>query len=299
MPTIYPKVFLGVALIIAGPLLLTCKKDKQRHPQKEPPPNTEADSARTEATVNSQPTAQANKPSGPMGTIRGVVKFTGEAPKMPLINNGSDPVCAQNKLYAQTILVAGSGDNQTLKNALVRVKPHTVPGWVPDTPVEINQSQCMYQPRIQAGVVGQQMLVYNVDATAHNVHVRAGEIGDRQGAVALLNRQQPKKSPGSKNKSKPIAMVIADHPVIRLKCDLHGWMNGYVVVSDNPYHAVTGEDGHFEFKAPVGSLTIQAWHEFYGLKEQTVEVTQDTVSELTFSFNATADNPIAKRTKSN
>ncbi len=290
------KAFLAVALTIAGPLLLSasCKKDKQRRPQKEPESIAEADSVGAGSTVNTQPIRTAQS-SGPMGTVRGVVKFTGTAPKMPLINNGSDPVCAQHKLYAQTILVAGSGDNQTLQNSLVRVKPHTVPGRVPKTPIEIKQTQCMYQPRIQAGVVGQQMLVYNVDATAHNVHVRAGEIGDRQGVVALWNRQQPKATPGSQ----PIATVIADHPVIRLKCDLHGWMNGYVVVSDNPYHAVTGEDGRFEFKAPVGSLTIQAWHEFYGLKEQTVEVTQDTVSELTFSFDAMADNPIAKRTQSN
>ena len=118
---------------------------------------------------------------------------------MPMIRNGTDPVCAQTKLRAETIVV---NDNKTLLNALVRVKPGTVKAWTPSEPVVIRQEQCMYRPRVQAGVKGQALQVFNTDDTAHNVHARGGQIGDRQGADALWNRQQVKVS----RSAQPIAL---------------------------------------------------------------------------------------------
>ena len=222
-------------------------------------------------------------PSGPRGTIRGVVKLSGAAPEMPLINNGSDPVCAQRKLRAETILRNQDG---TLNNVVVRVKPGSVPAQKPDAPVVVKQHECRYVPRVQGAVAGQELLVYNGDETSHNVHVRAAEIGDRQGAEALWNRQQPKKSAGLP----PIKSVVENRPVLRLKCDQHGWMSGFLVISDNPFFTVTGENG-FSLVVPAGDVVLQTWHEFYGLKEIKVTVAEGQTETIDFGYDAIADNP--------
>ena len=278
---------------VLGPMM-SCKKNKERRVVDSTEPSGGSGSAG--APVGETKVPKPTKAAGPMGTVRGVVKFNGKAPVMPLINNGSDPVCAKTEIYAETIVVnapreaaanGGSG-TQTLRNALVRVKPKTVAGYVPSTPVEVKQVNCMYRPRIQGGVAGQKLLVHNTDGTAHNVHVRAAKIGDRQGAEALWNRQQP-------SGAQSIQSVVEDIPVMRLKCDVHGWMSGYVVVSDNPYHGVSGDDGNFEFVAPAGNLKIEAWHEFYGLKELEVDVPENGSVTIQFVFDADADDPIKSR----
>ena len=41
---------------------------------------------------------------------------------------------------------------------------------------------------------------------------------------------------------------IKDKPeVVRITCDLHSWMVGWVVVAAHPFYAITGADGQFAF----------------------------------------------------
>ena len=279
-----PAFRIALLAAFALPLAVGCKKSEERR-------RVEGNSGSAGSSTGSAtaPTPAATRPAGEYGKVRGTVKITGEAPSMPMIRNGSDPVCAKDKMAAETILV---NDNATLRNALVRVKPGTVPAWTPSDPVKIRQEKCMYRPRVQGGVVGQRLEVHNTDDTSHNVHARGGQIGDRQGADALWNRQQVRVS----RSAEPIVSKIEDIPVMRIKCDLHGWMVGYVITSDNPYHAVTDAAGSFELEAPAGELTIQAWHEFYGLKEATVTIEGGKTSDVTFSFDAQADNPYGQKT---
>jgi len=280
--------FLAIALLLAA--TASCKGEKQRREVGggEPTNGSSASSSNSKNDNSILESAPPAKPKGRSGTLVGVVKLTGDAPEMPLINNGSDTICAQKKLRAETILV---GANNTLTNALVRVKPGTVPAWTPETPIVVKQDACMYRPRIQGAVAGQDLIVYNRDETAHNVHVRAAKIGDRQGAEALWNRQQPKVSSGLP----PIREKVKDHPVMRLKCDQHGWMSGYLVVSDNPFSTTSGDDGSFELDVPTGELTVEAWHEFYGLKEATVTIEEGKTARVEFTFDAVADNPTASK----
>jgi hypothetical protein len=73
---------------------------------------------------------------------------------------------------------------------------------------------------------------------------------------------------------------------------MHGWMNAYVVLSDNPYHATTGADGTINIaNAPVGTYEVQAWHAFYGTKTAQVTVEEGKTAEVEFTYDAEADNP--------
>jgi hypothetical protein len=62
--------------------------------------------------------------------------------------------------------------------------------------------------------------------------------------------------------------------LIRFKCDVHAWMYAYVGVVSHPYFAVSGTGGTFEIaNVPVGTYTIQTWHERFGSLTRPVRVT--------------------------
>ena len=52
---------------------------------------------------------------------------------------------------------------------------------------------------------------------------------------------------------------------VRVSCSLHPWESAWLVLRDDPYMAVSDEDGKFEIKnLPTGKLTFQVWHEHAG-----------------------------------
>jgi len=69
---------------------------------------------------------------------------------------------------------------------------------------------------------------------------------------------------------------------VTLLCNVHPEMEGYVVVLDNPYFAVSAKDGSYAIKdVPPGKYTLKIWHE--KLKGQ------DVVVDVPEKQNATAD----------
>src|SRR5438132_1289246 len=51
----------------------------------------------------------------------------------------------------------------------------------------------------------------------------------------------------------------------QLKCDVHNFMTGGIFVADNPYYALTGDDGSYEIKdVPAGTYTVATWHQAAG-----------------------------------
>jgi len=215
------------------------------------------------------------------GNIKGRINLLGSPPPMPFLKRGADPVCASKRMRAETIVV---GAKQGLANVVVRIKPGTVPSTpLPKTPVIVDQSDCMYRPRVQNGLRGQQVEVRNSDATTHNVHARHLPFGRRQGIETIVNRAQPA--------GVSMQFELGEEPVAKLKCDYHGWMQGYIVVSDNTYFTVTQPDGSFHLKGlPLGKHTLELWHEYYGLKEMKVDIQKQT--EFNATFDAQKDDPM-------
>lgn len=61
---------------------------------------------------------------------------------------------------------------------------------------------------------------------------------------------------------KPAKPVVFDKPgVAALGCNVHDWMEAYVLVVDTPYFAKTGADGRARILGvPAGAYRLKLWH---------------------------------------
>ncbi len=50
------------------------------------------------------------------------------------------------------------------------------------------------------------------------------------------------------NEGQRIPVELKRPGTVRIDCDAHGWMEGWIYVVDNPYYAVTGADGKFTIR---------------------------------------------------
>lgn len=207
-----------------------------------------------------------------LGTVRGTVRFEGAVPEPVLLPVGGNAECSAlhaSPPASEEVLVRDG----RLQNAFVYVKrglDKYVFDW-PRTPVTISNEKCIYRPRVAGAQVHQPIRFVNGDPTLHNVHVFASKGEDNYNLIG-------KGSEAVKKFREPDVMV-------RLKCDIHPWMVGYVGVVPHPYFAVTGPDGAFELKGvPPGEYTIEAWHEKYGTKTGKIKLDPRGVAEVEFVF---------------
>jgi plastocyanin len=169
----------------------------------------------------------------------------------------------------ETVIAGADG---SLANVFVHLQGSfpTVP--VPTEVVLIDQRACSYIPHVVGAQVGQIVRVRNSDPGLHNVH---GVSGDSDAF----------------NVGQPLAGMTSDfrmktEGILRLQCDVHGWMLAFVGVSSHPYFAVTGAPGTFEIRdVPGGSYTIQAWHELYGPLTLNVRVEANRVADVDFAYS--------------
>ncbi len=75
--------------------------------------------------------------------------------------------------------------------------------------------------------------------------------------------------------------------MVKLGCDKHPWMKGWVVVTDSPWFASTGETGSFEIKnVPPGNYVLEAWHEKLGTRTAAITVKPAEATKVMFSYSA-------------
>jgi plastocyanin len=190
------------------------------------------------------------------GSIMGKVTITGAAPKLgPQVRNKDPKVCGANGVDESLIVGAGGG----VKNAVVTLTDIHSGKAIALAPAQLDQNKCSYVPHIQAVPVGTTLTVLNSDTILHNVHAMLG-------AATVFNMAMP-------IHNQKIPTNLSKAGLVKLKCDVHGWMNGAIVVTDNPYFAVSGDDGSFTIgDVPAGTYTVHVWHERLGEADTKVTV---------------------------
>jgi plastocyanin len=208
------------------------------------------------------------------GTITGHVAFEGTRPAVESIRMGTDQACVQAAGPAPTsdfVLISADG---SLQNVFVYVKDDLSDYVfdVPTDPVILDQRGCRYAPHVFGVRVGQPVEIINSDATLHNVHALPMKNTD-------FNMSTPTKG------SRMRRTFTVPEVMVRVKCDVHGWMSGWAGVMAHPFFAVTGANGAFSLKGlPPGTYTVEAWHEKYGTKSQQVKVDSGLAQTIAFTF---------------
>jgi hypothetical protein len=206
------------------------------------------------------------------GTIDGVVTLSGTPPAGAVIKvtKNQDYCGATIPDPAYTVGAGGS-----LGNVVVYLKDITKGKAAPAEPIALLNDHCMFSPRVQGAMVGQQVKISSNDPILHNTHPQDAETN-----ATIYNIALPFKG---FSVTKPLP---PSPELIKVKCDAHEWMHAWIMELDHPYSATTGADGHFTIKdVPPGSYTLVAWHEVAGEKSEPVVVAagQTAKSKITLA----------------
>jgi plastocyanin len=224
-------------------------------------------------TAEKPPTPPAGPPPAPTdgtATIYGTVKFEGTPPKPEPINMGAELQCAALHPQPPTREDLVVNSNGTLRWTLVYVKtglPSTYKPTVPSEPALLDQQGCVFTPHVAAVVAGQKVIFRNSDPVLHNTRGTSKNNGN-------FNYTQPQKGQESEH--------VFKNPELGIKvvCDVHPWMLGYIHVLPHPFFAVTGEDGSFTIKGlPPGKYTLEFVHEKLGTKTVELEAKANAVAQ--------------------
>ncbi len=192
------------------------------------------------------------------GALKGRVLFKGTPPEAEKIQVTSDvPVCGTHQEIPKIVLGADGG----VSGAVLRVLG--AKGEVKSVKGRLDQVGCQFVPTVQAMPTGSTLVLTSSDPVLHNAH---GFYED--GSTAF-------------NIAVPIAGMeinkkLAKPGIIKLRCDAgHTWMRGYIAVLDEPYYAVTDENGNYSIEGiPAGQYEVEIWQEWLGKKTQGVTVVE-------------------------
>ena len=142
----------------------------------------------------------------------------------------------------------------------------------------LDQKDCVFLPHLQVVPKTADMNIVNSDPVLHNVH--AYELMDTS-ARTLFNLGQP---PGKEVIVRPLRPRLGSN-LVRLECDAHDFMQGWIFAADSPYWAITGEDGTFLIEdVPPGEYSITAWHPSLGVRQYRVSLGASGAAEILVDF---------------
>lgn len=230
--------------------------------------------ASTEAAVEKKKPDPAT-----FGTLKVKAVYAGRPKKNKALQMGSDAACVsvgEKDAKAQVFL---RNEDNTMQNVVVYLsKGHE--GWITEDASEkalLDQKGCIYVPHVLNVQARQEIEFKNSDPTLHNVHPKPKknkEVNKATGKGASVTHAFTRPEVG-----------------IKVKCDVHPWMTGYISVFKHPYHGVTtnadGANGDAMASianVPAGKYTISGWHEELGSAKAEVEVKAGQDNEVTITF---------------
>jgi plastocyanin len=204
------------------------------------------------------------------GSVSGTVKFKGTAPAPKKLDVSKDKeVCGKSPKVDQSLVV----NNGNLANAVVTITDIKTGKKIDTKKVTLDQKGCEYQPHVLAFPVGSTVEILNPDGILHNVHSYSK-------VNSPFNMAQPKFK-------KTLDVKIEKPEAIEVKCDVHGWMQGWLVAAPTPYVAVTDNSGNFKLTdVPPGTYTVEVWHEKLGKNTQKVTVKAKEDAKVSFDLAA-------------
>ncbi len=195
------------------------------------------------------------------GTLTGRIIYDGEPPVPKKIDvwKSKDAACFPRLITDETLLV--HPENRGIANVILYLCPETA------NPIKVHPSYSTneaavvtltakdgrFNPHVVLLRTSQTLIEIMEDKCAHNFHPNPFN-------------NSPRSFWYQKNFDRaPVTYPLEETLPVRYVCDIHAWMNAWVVVRHSPYMACTDENGRFTIKdLPVGTHTFRIWHERAG-----------------------------------
>ena len=205
------------------------------------------------------------------GSIKGTVVLKGTTPELKKLAVTIDQyVCGKEKNPEELVVSPQGG----IRSAVVWIEkpPATAAAEALPSTAAMDQKECTFLPRVVIVPAGGKIDFLNSDRLLHNLHATPN-------ANPPFNRTQPK--------GRTITISFSHPEIIRVTCDLHSWMRGWVVVADHPFYALTDGGGAFELRGlPAGRYTLKVWQERLGTTSKDVVVGDQEPTAVTLEMAA-------------
>jgi hypothetical protein len=131
----------------------------------------------------------------------------------------------------------------------------------------VMNEKCRFAPRVQIVRPNSNVRTTSTDPVLHTTNAQL------ENGRTIFNVALP--IPGIN-----VRKAIGGAGTVRLGCNTHPWMRGWMVVTDEAA-AVTGADGRFSLdNIPAGTYQLRVWHEILKSAPQKVTVTAGKPTEL-------------------
>jgi hypothetical protein len=198
------------------------------------------------------------------GDVKGQIVLDAPAAPAPVelsVTKDQNVCLAKGPLLGEELVVNKS--NLGIKNVFVWLVPddpqkplaiHPKLQQIKQKKVEVDQPCCVFVPHALCLRQGQDLIAKNPSAISHSFHWTGNPLKNAGGNQIV--------AAGSDLR---IDSLVADRYPVKMSCDIHPWMAGWIRVFDHPYFALTDADGKFEIKdAPTGPCHIMTWQESKG-----------------------------------
>ncbi|MCF6337112.1 MAG: hypothetical protein L3J84_04060 [Gammaproteobacteria bacterium] len=210
------------------------------------------------------------------GSIIGKVKFTGTDPNPKIFTITKDnDTCGTGERKIDFVRVT----NGALNDVVVYLKKIKSGKAFPTDfdNLEIDQNKCDFIPFLSVMKNKDKLLIRNSDPVLHNIHTY--ELIGRAKKTVFNISQPPEVATINKT------VKLKRGTVMKLECDAHDFMHGYVFVAKNPYFSVVKDDGSFTIdNVPPGKYNIIAWHGLLGEQKGKVTVAAGDTANIDFTF---------------
>ena len=150
----------------------------------------------------------------------------------------------------------------------------------PAAPLEIAQRDQEFSPYVTAIVAGTSVSFPNRDTVQHHVY-----------SISKPKKfELPLYSPGKSD------VIVFDRPgVVMVGCNIHDWMNAYIVILATPWFAQSDATGTATITgAPAGRYRAEVWHPRLGKTETREVILAGTAAPLAFTLALKPDRRIQR-----
>ncbi len=170
-------------------------------------------------------------------------------------------------------------ENSGLKDTVIAIQGVKKGKAFPTQMQTFNIDRCHSDKYVIGVHNGENILLENKDPIRHEIvtyEIDTESYVKQKSNKAIIKRSSQVRS----------AFVSKNTEEFLIKCNLHPFLQTRGFMVENPYYAISDEDGNFTLEdVPPGTYEILAWHPFIPTLKGTVTVEEGKVSTIDFEFN--------------